>query len=140
MTRKPLSNADKAAAINLRRIWDDRKDALGLTQDSAADKMGFGTQGAVSHYLNGYTPLNTDAVLKFAALLKVSPTEIRPDLNELLAVATKPGAESDVVNEFAAVYAASNDTWRTFLKTSILAAKGAMKEKEAPGMAQKRAK
>lgn len=66
MTRKPLSNADKAAAINLRRIWDDRKDALGLTQDSAADKMGFGTQGAVSHYLNGYTPLNTDAVLKFA--------------------------------------------------------------------------
>lgn len=84
MKRNPLSESDKAAAANLRRIWDEKKRDLGLTQEKAAEAMGFTTQGAVSHYLNGYMPLNTDNLLKFAALLEVPPSAIRPDIDDLL--------------------------------------------------------
>lgn len=91
MKRKPLSPADAAAAANLRRIWDEKKKGLGLTQEKAAAALGFNTQAAVSHYLSGYTPLNTDAVLKFAALLKVQPSQIREDIVELLGPASRPG-------------------------------------------------
>ena len=101
MKRKPLSDADRAAAANLRRLWDAKKAKLGLTQDKAAAELGFGTQGAVSHYLNAYTPLNTDTVLKFAALLKVSPSEIDPNITDLLAhAAPKPQGVSEVAREF----------------------------------------
>lgn len=100
--RKPLSDADREAAQNLRRIWDKKKSNLKLTQDAAAEKLGFTTQGAVSHYLNGYTPLNTDAVLKFAALLEVQPDDIRPDIGSLLGSAVAPTADglSDIGREF----------------------------------------
>lgn len=90
MKRKPLSHADLAAAANLRRIWDEKKKGLGLTQEKAAAVLGFNTQAAVSHYLGGYTPLNTDAVLKFAALLKVQPSQIREDIGELLSQVSRP--------------------------------------------------
>lgn len=46
--------------------------------------MGFETQSTVSHYLNGKAPLNTDAALKFAVLLRVKPEELRPDLADLM--------------------------------------------------------
>jgi SOS-response transcriptional repressor LexA len=87
MKRKPLSAKDKAAAARLKRIWSEKKDELDLKQDRAAELLGFNTQGAVSHYINGYTPLNTDAVLKFAKLLRVSPTDIRPEIEQLLEAA-----------------------------------------------------
>ena len=99
MKRKPLSEEDRAAARALRSLWDARKKDLKLTQEGAADKLGFTTQGAVSHYLNGYTPLNTDAVLKFAALLEVPPSAIRPDIDDLIGHAAQTGL-SQVGREF----------------------------------------
>lgn len=45
------------------------KVTLRLTQEKAADALGFSTQATVSQYLNGSIPLNTDATLKFSALL-----------------------------------------------------------------------
>ncbi len=83
MTRK-ISDTDKVAAINLRRIWEAKRDTLGLTQEKAAEVLGFSTQGAVSQYLNGRTALNTDTTLKFAALLQVDPEDINPELKVLL--------------------------------------------------------
>jgi transcriptional regulator with XRE-family HTH domain len=83
--RKPLSAADERAAERLRAIWDEKKDRLGLTQEKAADELGFRTQGAVGHYLNARIPLNVKATLKFARLLKVSPLDIREDFIELMA-------------------------------------------------------
>ena len=53
--------------------------------------LGFSTQASVSHYLNGTTPLNTDATLKFASLLGVKPEEIRPDLAEMMNYVRKSG-------------------------------------------------
>lgn len=83
MKRKSLSEEDVKAASRLKEIWNSRKSELGLTQDRAAEILGFGTQGAVSHYLNAQTPLNLEAVLKFAGLLKVAPERIRPDLADM---------------------------------------------------------
>lgn len=83
MTRK-ISDVDKNAAHNLKAIWEAKRDALGLTQEKAAEALGFSTQGAVSQYLNGRTALNTDTTLKFAALLQVPPEDINPELKVLL--------------------------------------------------------
>ncbi len=83
MTRK-ISDVDKNAAHNLKRIWEAKRDTLGLTQEKAAEALGFSTQGAVSQYLNGRTALNTDTTLKFAALLQVLPEDINPELKVLL--------------------------------------------------------
>ncbi|EOW6510229.1 helix-turn-helix domain-containing protein, partial [Escherichia coli] len=63
-----------------------KKTQLGLTQERAAEILGFSTQGAVSHYLNGQTPLNLEAVIKFAGLLQVPPESIRPDMADLLRI------------------------------------------------------
>ena len=101
MARKPLSPADLEAAKNLRRIWDEKHKLLGLTQEKAAEIMKFNTQGAVSHYLNGYTPLNTDAVLKFSALLQVSPSAIRQDINDKLNAVLTPKTDiSPIASQF----------------------------------------
>ncbi|BCU91133.1 hypothetical protein YP72344_26280 [Yersinia pseudotuberculosis] len=83
MSRK-ITEQDKQAALRLRTIWDSKREELGLTQEKAAEHLGFNTQGAVSQYLNAKTPLNTDAVIKFSALLRVEPEEIKPELEELL--------------------------------------------------------
>lgn len=87
MKRKSLSEQDIEAAHRLKEIWNSRKTELGLTQDRAAEILGFATQGAVSHYLNAKTPLNLEAVLKFANLLQVAPESIRPDFSDLLNIA-----------------------------------------------------
>jgi phage repressor protein C with HTH and peptisase S24 domain len=83
MNRK-ISESDKVAAQNLRNIWESKRESLGLTQEKAAEALGFATQGAVSQYLNGRTALNTDTTLKFAALLRVDPEDINPELKILL--------------------------------------------------------
>ncbi|MBG6240464.1 MAG: helix-turn-helix domain-containing protein [Candidatus Symbiopectobacterium sp. Clec_Harlan] len=81
---RQVTDQDKQTATRLKRIWDEKKKALGLTQEKAADALGFNTQGAVSQYLNGKVPLNTDTVIKFAKLLRVTPEEIKPELADLL--------------------------------------------------------
>ncbi|HBH7051314.1 TPA: helix-turn-helix domain-containing protein [Morganella morganii] len=89
MNRK-ISEADKAAALKLREIWEAKREALGLTQEKAADALGFNTQAAVSQYLNARTALNTDTILKFSALLNVQPEEINPDIGPLLEHVRQP--------------------------------------------------
>lgn len=84
MRKKTLDVAETDAAQRLRDIWDKKKVTLRLTQEKAADALGFSTQATVSQYLRGTIPLNTDATLKFAALLGVKPEEIRPDLAEMM--------------------------------------------------------
>ncbi|MEQ4896437.1 helix-turn-helix transcriptional regulator [Proteus vulgaris] len=94
MNRK-ISESDKIAAQNLRNIWESKRESLGLTQEKAADIMGFATQGAVSQYLNGRTALNTDTILKFASLLRVDPEDINPELKILLDYVRKTRKEED---------------------------------------------
>jgi DNA-binding XRE family transcriptional regulator len=70
---KPLTEADKDAAKRLRQQWDKRRSELGLTQVSAAEKLGI-SQPSISKYLNGRIALGVKATLDWANLLHVSPT------------------------------------------------------------------
>lgn len=79
MARPPLTKEQSDAARSLRKIWDNKHDHLGLTQEKVADSCGW-TQGAVGHYLNGRTALNIDAVIKFANVLEVKGRDIYPEL------------------------------------------------------------
>ncbi|WP_435102305.1 LexA family transcriptional regulator [Arhodomonas sp. AD133] len=74
---RTLSPDQREAARRLRQLWDRKRHSLGLTQESAGERMGM-TQGAVGQYLNGRIPLNPKATLQFARLLGVHPTEIDP--------------------------------------------------------------
>ncbi len=95
MMNRKISESDKIAAQNLRNIWEAKRESLGLTQEKAADIMGFATQGAVSQYLNGRTALNTDTILKFASLLRVDPEDINPELKTLLDYVRRTGKEEE---------------------------------------------
>lgn len=92
MARRELTGAERQAAANLLRLWNEKKDALGLTQEAAAFQLGFRTQGAVSHYLHARAALNTDAVLKFARLLGVRPAEIDSRVSDKFAGVAEPVA------------------------------------------------
>ncbi len=95
MAKKAMTNEDKKAAANLRREWFKwqharRQEGVGKeSQLAAAIEMGM-TQGAVSQYLNGTTPLGIEAVLKFAQLLGIHPTKIREDFR----YGTAPGFQA----------------------------------------------
>ncbi|EPW0502052.1 helix-turn-helix domain-containing protein, partial [Escherichia coli] len=82
MTKKiTITDKDIQNAERLRKIWDEKRKQLSLSQEKAADILGFKTQGAVSQLLNAKIALNTENTLKFAALLQVPAEEINPDLS-----------------------------------------------------------
>lgn len=80
-----ITEEDIQVANRLKRIWDAKKGQLGLSQEKAAGILGFSTQAAISQFLNGKAPLNTENILKFSALLKVAPEEINQNIEPLLA-------------------------------------------------------
>jgi transcriptional regulator with XRE-family HTH domain len=77
----PLNKSEIEVSKRLNRIWHAKKKQLGLSQERAAEIYGC-SQGNISQYLNGKIPLNTDAIYKFAKMLCVSPSEIKPELKE----------------------------------------------------------
>lgn len=87
--RRPVTEEKKQLAARLRRIWNAKKKPLGLTQESAGAMMGM-TQGAVGQYLNGTTALGELAMLEFARVLKVPPSDIDPTFRPI------PQAEKNV--------------------------------------------
>lgn len=129
---------DRAAGVNLKRIWDEKKASLGLTQENVGGVLGM-NQSAVSQYLKGKVPLRLAAALKFAKLLKVKPTDIRPDLAELT-LEVSPEAL-----EWAARFDRLDDRGRErFWDALLIAEKGIPDEKleslRAPSSAAKPAK
>lgn len=75
--KKPLSAEQAAACRRLRKLWDARRDELGLTQDKAAEALGV-TQGAVGNMLNGRLAISLRALAIWGRLLKAKPSEINP--------------------------------------------------------------
>lgn len=71
------------AVKNLRKIWDSKKLDIQFTQVTAAKELGW-SQGAISHYLNNITELNTSAIIKFANFLDVDPRDIDPEIESSL--------------------------------------------------------
>lgn len=83
MAPRPVVTAEsRAKAKRLRQLWDARKKDLGLTQMTAAKKLGM-AQATLSQYLNAVIPLNTDAVIKFSELLGTTASEIDPALKNV---------------------------------------------------------
>lgn len=78
--RKPLTEEEAAASLRLKAIWEKNHKRLGLTQESAAHKLGWSSQGAVWQYLHSKIPLNWSAVVGWAKLLEVTPEDIYPEL------------------------------------------------------------
>ena len=105
------------------RVREARK-KLKLTQQQLARLSGM-AQATLSDIERGKNEGSRD-VVALASALQVSA--------EWLINGKQSDDHAAVVAEFAAVYAGSNQTWRTFLETSIHAARGAIKE--ADKMAQ----
>lgn len=67
--------------VNLRKLWDKKKQSFEYTQTQAAKELGW-TQGAFSQYLNALTDLNDSAIIKLANFLDVDPQEIDPQFED----------------------------------------------------------
>ena len=80
MARRPLTPQEEFWRENLRRIYDQKKKSLGLTQEKLAEKCGWKSQGSVGQYFLGRIPLNTDAKIKLANALEIPVTDIDPEM------------------------------------------------------------
>jgi len=82
MTTDRNSQAHKDIVLaNLRRLWNEKKTAEGITQTQAAKELGW-TQSAFSHYLVNITSLNDQAIIKLADFLDVAPEDIDPKYHD----------------------------------------------------------
>lgn len=79
-------------AKRLKSIFSTQKTVRKFTETSFAEDYFDGvTQGAINQYLNGRTPLNLDALLKFSIGLGCLASEISPTLAEKLSTALSKG-------------------------------------------------
>lgn len=92
MPAQPLSPEQRSDAARLKAVYTAKKRELSLTQEGLAAACGWESQGTVSQYFNGKIPLNIDAAVKFARVLKVSVSEFSPQLASDLAKLHDPGA------------------------------------------------
>lgn len=74
-----LSDERIADARRLKKLWDERFDGV-ISQEEAAHRCGWKTQGAFNQYLNGKIPLGLPALLKISRALEVEPAKISPSL------------------------------------------------------------
>jgi len=84
---KDLTPEQKADARRLKaafKAWQQYRKAQGLAyvQEVVTDGLGFG-QSALSQYLNGYIPLNADALRKICTLIGVNPHSVSPKIVEV---------------------------------------------------------
>ena len=82
-TKRIITDADRAAARELTRQWVEyKKKNPGITQEKAGSRIGF-SQAVFSQYLLCTIPLGTDAIIKFAKLFNIAPSDIRSDIDPL---------------------------------------------------------
>lgn len=109
--KKILTPAQVADSQRLKALYEAKKKALGITQQSIADALEI-SQGAVGHYLNGRNALNTSVAAVFAKILGVSIAEFSPslakDISSMSAVASEntsfagrytPGSKYPVISK-----------------------------------------
>lgn len=82
-SRREPNEVELAVAERIKRVWLQNKADLKISQELAAEKMGW-SQALFNKYLNGKNPLNINAVLKFSQLLGVPASELAPELLESL--------------------------------------------------------
>jgi transcriptional regulator with XRE-family HTH domain len=82
--RRELTINELEALERLKKNWDLKKRELKITQEQVGLACGWGGQSAFSQYFTGNVPLNVEAVLRIAKVLKIHPAEIMPEINVLL--------------------------------------------------------
>ena len=115
MKTRPLTESERAAQENLRRIWNKKARSLGLTQQALADSWGR-TQGYVGNMINGKSPISIVYAMKFALALQVDARDIHPDLCGLansIGTGQSDNAELEILVEL--YRAASADARRAVL-------------------------
>lgn len=118
-SKRTITQADREAAKRLKRIWEEKKKDLHLTQEKAADQLGFKTQASVSHYLNCRIALGPVATLKFARLLDVSPQDIRPDFEFVLLPGEIPQEVAQLAIELASLDDFTRQDAVRFLRSTL---------------------
>lgn len=108
--KRPLTESELKECAALKAIFLRVKSETKLTQESAANALGLGTQGAVSQYLNGKIALNLSIAIGFANLLGCMISDFSPRLAGTLA---DHGAISNNNTE------AANGPHRSFLYPEI---------------------
>jgi transcriptional regulator with XRE-family HTH domain len=71
-----------------------------MSQEEFADKFEIGTQGMVWQYLNGYSPLNLEAAIKFARALRCTIGDFSPSLEQVLRPAFSDGLVTGVRTDY----------------------------------------
>ena len=74
--------SESRAVQRILNVYNRLKAEEGLNQTVLAQRMGLKQQSAISQYFLGKVPLNMTAVVNFAQALKVSPSELYPELME----------------------------------------------------------
>ncbi|WP_052121840.1 LexA family transcriptional regulator [Gallibacterium genomosp. 2] len=69
--KKALTEEQKNECAELKKIFEQKKAELNLSQAEVAEYFGM-SQSAINHYLNGINALNAYIATKFAKLLKVT--------------------------------------------------------------------
>jgi transcriptional regulator with XRE-family HTH domain len=104
--RRPPNDNEKRAAERVRKRWLNSKKELGLTQDRAAELLGW-TQSTFNAYLNARIPMSLAATLKFSKLLNIPAIELAPeivaqhnddilDIEQINHSDLPPGAQADI--------------------------------------------
>ena len=74
----------KLDQVRLKKIWDERKKELGVTQRDVRTMLNISSESAISHYLNGRIPLNLEIIIAFSIAMDISISEISPTTAKLL--------------------------------------------------------
>ena len=76
-----ITDYDLAASAQLKKVYNNKKRDLHLTQHKLADALGV-SQGYVAQCMNGHVSMDLRAILQFSQQLHVPPTEIDPNFNK----------------------------------------------------------
>ncbi|WOG26276.1 helix-turn-helix transcriptional regulator [Endozoicomonas sp. 8E] len=91
-----VTDTHKARSARLKRIYQQKKAELGLTQERLQELAGFKNQSIVSQYMNAKVSLNTDAIIRFSRALQCKPEDIEPDIDLYYDEAEKASAYKEL--------------------------------------------
>ena len=81
--RAKITDENVRESLALKKIWDSRPH---VSQEEFGAKYDIGTQGVVSHFLNGRTALHIKAAMAFAAELRCDVKDFSPRLASEIAL------------------------------------------------------
>ncbi|CNE87309.1 LexA family transcriptional regulator [Yersinia mollaretii] len=121
MKKKPLTPEQLDDAKRLKELFNAKKKALGISQESVAHELGVG-QSAVNQFLNGINPLNVTNAAAFAKVLNEPISSFSPSLAkelakmaESLSISTRSGLKDkpagSVANSYPLISWISAGSW-----------------------------